>query len=71
MAEIFLIKEEFGFGIYDLEEECFIGFKKTSAYRSSYKTKQIWSIASHAKSAFKIHTGIDFNSQSRYEIRKK
>lgn len=71
-SEIVLINKEVGFGIYDTVEKSFIGFRKKQKpfQTSKNKTKMCWNEMRHAKSAFKLHTDVTFNEQTRYKIKK-
>lgn len=71
-----------GYGIYDKQEQSFIGLKsdkhkwdsvtKTVVIIESKQCKVIWDKPAHAKSAFKLHTGTDIKDVSdRYEVRSK
>jgi hypothetical protein len=58
-----------GYTIYDNLRKSAIGFKNPKA--SSGKLKTIWKQVNHAKSAFKLHTGVYFDEQTRFMILKK
>ena len=66
--EIILVDKVDGFRIYDTVENSFIGFRL--GLKEDGPIKSIWNKAHHAKSAFRHHTGIFYNEQSRYVIFK-
>ena len=62
-----------GYGIWDTKDGCFIGFQKADRHTNKKQgpIKSLWKQINHAKSAFKLHTGVSFNdeTQTRYIIK--
>ena len=67
-TEIIKIDIELPYRLFDTDENCYVGFRTYGSY-GRVTIKSMWKKSSHAASAFKLHTGKQIISQSRYEIR--